>query len=478
MKKDVLIYFISKIVIGLIGIIVLNLYSSMISPEIYGEYSLISSLITAIVSIFIGWIGSSALRYYDEYKNQKIKFFTNVTIYFIIMISVSFITIFICSFIMPSIPVSKYIIYVIFLTIAMSMQEVLEKILRASNKTLIYAMSSIIQSLISIVIFYVLAKFYLLEAESIFLSSIVSRFIFAVISLIAIGFIIKLKKFKLDKNLLKKFISYGIPMIGVWGIGWILHYCDRYIISIYINNYEVGIYDMSCKISENTINLLISSFTLSIFPLLIRDWNTGGKKKIEGKVTEIIKFYNLLILPAIVGLILISDKLYLGIIDKQYMSGKYVIMIISIGTFVNGLNSIINKIWQLNEKTKNIFYIMIVSVITNIVLNIIFIPKYGINAAAATTLASYVISIFITYILVKKDMNIKIEKRSLIKTIISCIIMSAFIIAINHYVTNLFLLFIEILLAVLIYIVSNILLKNITLEDFDFIKGRPTMKSQ
>lgn len=461
MKKDVVIYFISKIIIGIIGLVVLKLYSSMIDPAGYGEYSLVASLVTALISIFIGWIGSSALRYYDEYKDKKILLFTNITFYYIFMLMLCYIILYLCKYLMPTIPIEKYYIFIVFFTMTMSMQEILEKLLRASNKTVVYALASVVQSILSIILFYIIVKYTNLEAESIFISAAMSKAVFVIMSLFTLGYIIKFRGFRIDKKILKKFLNYGIPMIGVWGVGWILHYCDRYIISMYINNYEVGIYDMSCKISENTINLLISSFTLSIFPMLIRDWNKGGKKVIEDKFKTIVKYYNLIILPAVVGLILISDKLYLGIIDPKYASGKLVIIIISIGTFINGLNSILNKIWQLNEKTKNILYILIASVIINLVLNIILIPSMGINAAALTTLISYVFSIVVTYVFVRKEMIIKFDVKSFGKTIISCFVMSVFILIANTIVDSLIGLFIEVILAILIYVVSTLLLKNI-----------------
>ena len=159
MKKDVVIYFISKIIIGIIGLVVLKLYSSMIDPAGYGEYSLIASLVTALISIFIGWIGSSALRYYDEYKDRKIMLFTNVTFYYIFMLMLCYIILYLCKYLMPTIPIEKYYIYIIFFTMTMSMQEILEKLLRASNKTAVYALASVVQSILSIILFYIIVKY-------------------------------------------------------------------------------------------------------------------------------------------------------------------------------------------------------------------------------------------------------------------------------------------------------------------------------
>ena len=79
-KMNMLKYFIAKILIGLLGMICLSLYSKMLKPDIYGIYSLLLGFINVSISIFIGWIGSSALRYYDAYKENKKIFISNLMI--------------------------------------------------------------------------------------------------------------------------------------------------------------------------------------------------------------------------------------------------------------------------------------------------------------------------------------------------------------------------------------------------------------
>ena len=67
-KKDIGLFFIYKIIIGVIGLLLVTFYSSLIDPSDYGDYSLISGFVSALISIFIGWIGSSSLRYYIDYE--------------------------------------------------------------------------------------------------------------------------------------------------------------------------------------------------------------------------------------------------------------------------------------------------------------------------------------------------------------------------------------------------------------------------
>lgn len=463
-KKDVALFFISKIIIGIIGLLLVTFYSSLIDPSEYGDYSLISGFVSALISIFIGWIGSSSLRYYIDYENDKKTFFSNILMYLLIMLLIVCSIIIAISYCSKTIPIKNYIFPTIIYSINYAFFEVFEKIFRATRKTKIYTIAIIIQAVINISLFYIFAKCFSLGARSIFFSDSISRLFFIIVGFICLHVIFNLKIYKPNIPMLKKFLSYGIPMIGVWGVSWLLSYCDRYIIALFYDSYQVGIYDMSYKISESSINVIITSFTLSIFPMLINTWKKQGKRDVERKLTEVIKYYFMLIIPAVFGMILISSKLYLGILDSKYESGRMIIVFVCIGMLFSGLNSILNKIWQLNEKTKNIFYIMLVSVIINIILNLVFIPIYGVIVSAITTLISYLCSTIITYILVKKEVKITIDFKSLIKTLIASGIMVIFLLLFNRIVDNLYMLLIEVAIAATIYLLISVILKNITIK--------------
>ena len=464
-KVDIIIFFISKVIIGFLSLISMTIYSKILTTSEYGNYSLISGLCNALVSIFIGWIGSSALRYYIDYeKEDKEKFFTNIFFYTSLMVLIIILIEIIVGLFSDKIPIRIYLLQTVYLTLGVSFSEVFEKIFRASEKTLKYAISIVLQSIFTVVFVVISLNYFSDGTNAMLLSLSSAKTIFIILALICIGFSFRINKNSFDKKMFKKFLNYGIPMIGVWGVSWLLNYCDRYIIVQYYSSSEVGIYDMSCKLAENSLNLIITSFTLAVYPILIRRWKEYGKKYVENMIKNIINYYLLLIVPATIGLIGISEKLYNGILDPKYLSGRLTIIIICIGLSINGFTAIINKIWQLNEKTKKILYIMIVSVIVNILLNFIFIPKYGITMAAITTLFSYFLSFIVTIILVRKEFTLKIDYISIMKTFVASIIMGLFIALFNNYVNNNLMLLVEIIMAMIIYLIITILLKNIDIK--------------
>ena len=70
---------------------------------------------------------------------------------------------------------------------------------------------------------------------------------------------------------------------------------------------------------------------------------------------------------------------------------------IILSNFVIFIYTIYVNIEHYHKKTRRIAMNTMVAATSNIILNYIFIPKYGMYAAAFTTLISYLISLFIHY---------------------------------------------------------------------------------
>ena len=75
----------------------------------------------------------------------------------------------------------------------------------------------------------------------------------------------------------------------------------------------------------------------------------------------------------------------------QYHEGIFIFPPVMAGVFFIALYNVFGNIEFYYQKTFMIMVASVVAAITNVVLNYIFIPRYGYIAAAYTTLASYIL---------------------------------------------------------------------------------------
>ena len=75
----------------------------------------------------------------------------------------------------------------------------------------------------------------------------------------------------------------------------------------------------------------------------------------------------------------------------EYLSAKYIMPPIAAGVFMISISNIYSNILVYYKKTTYIMYASIIAAVANIILNYLFIGKFGYMAAAYTTLFSYII---------------------------------------------------------------------------------------
>ncbi len=163
---------------------------------------------------------------------------------------------------------------------------------------------------------------------------------------------------------------------------------DQLMIKSFLNNFELGIYSANVKIYDAVI-MIGFTISLSLLPYITKTKNNDKVLK------KIYKYFYYLLFPGVILLVLFSDLVILTLFGSSFVTGFISMKILLISSFFAVFTSLNNKILISCNLEKTILIRSIFALIINIILNIILIPKYGINGAAISTL---VVTIFTAYI--------------------------------------------------------------------------------
>ncbi len=195
------------------------------------------------------------------------------------------------------------------------------------------------------------------------------------------------KDWKFNKGIAKIFFSATFYLMLSAVTGYLLLKIDQVMIKFYLNETQVGLYAVAVKLSE--IWYFIPGLICgSIFPAIIN----AKKTHEEIYLNRLKKLY--LFLTGTALLITIPIALFAPWIIKllygtNYLSSIPILQIYvwsGIGFF---LSAGINKYLMTENYLKSILFYNLLAVTTNIILNIILIPKIGLTGAAWATLISY-----------------------------------------------------------------------------------------
>jgi len=222
--------------------------------------------------------------------------------------------------------------------------------------------------------------------------------------------------FSFDKNLFKYLITSSLP-IGIMFIFSQMSFKeDALMLSILklpssyelSNTESVAIYSLAYKVFE-VLLVLPTFFMNSVYPVLVLDMEKGESilKKTFSKVIHFSLFSGVL-----VGLLgIIFAPLAIRILGGEGFNQSIgVLKILSGGIFIFYLTSPISWLIMTLGYQKYLPWIYFVSFSFNMILNLIFIPKYSFYGASWITIASEFIVLILLLIFARKSWRFRYAK--------------------------------------------------------------------
>lgn len=216
----------------------------------------------------------------------------------------------------------------------------------------------------------------------------------ALIGVVIIRYFFKQAKPKFDAEYTKYAIRYSVPLIPHGISQVILSQFDRIMIKNLIGDAQAGIYSFGYNIFS-ILNVTMNS--------LDNVWGPWFYEKMAAKkYKEIRKVGDKYALGMLLfcGMIMLGTPELVKILGaREYWDAMYSVVPIVIGGYYMFLCTFPSYVEYYYEKTKFVALGTGMAAIVNIVLNLIFIEKYGYLAAAYTTLVTYLLYFVFHYVI-------------------------------------------------------------------------------
>lgn len=236
---------------------------------------------------------------------------------------------------------------------------------------------------------------------------------------------------------------------------------DITLFGIFSTDKSVGIYTLAAKI-YNIVKQILNAVIFVIVPRVAYYLGKNEIEKYNSVLNQTIKGMIVLILPAISGLSSLACDVVLLCGGEDYFIAQKPLRILCIALCFSVLGCFFsNAILIVNQMEKLVLKVTILSAVSNIGLNLFFIPAFDMNGAAITTVIAEFIVLSISFYYSQDKWEFNFSFRFIISCIVGCLLMLLYL----HFIKNIFSgmilrLFVAILGAVLVYGISLILLKN------------------
>lgn len=400
--KDMIKYSPSKIC-GMLGnAIIVPVYTSLLSPEQYGLYSLSIATLSFLCIIFSDWVGLSGLRFFKQHQmtQDMPKYLTTL----VTMLFSNLFLMFLLSFIFRNwfyhqfnIPV-KYLFAILFLIIPVAIRALLFQLLRAQLKSISYTISTILNQLMTIFLSIFFVKFCHMGAVALLLGMGISISLTDLLLIYQSNILSWFKIQKIEWKSVLPIIIYGIPIAATSLSTWIINQSNKFIMNSIHGFSKVGLVGVAYSLTLPLLMTIFSIITVAAIPRIINMYEE--KIDVRPIISRFTGYFVLIALPIITVLSVYSlDFVHIFASNEKFYEAYKLIPYFAFGTFFLAITDYTTLQYHLANKTYIDFIIKLSSGIVGVVLNILLIPKMGLTGVGVATLSAnflyFVLSIII-----------------------------------------------------------------------------------
>ena len=388
--KQSFLTFLNQIAVFLAGFFSLVIISRILGPEGRGVYSLII-LIPGMIMAF-GNLGlGSGNVYFIGSKKHKVQDVVSNSLIFSLILGALLVLVFwgllqmdFFQKIIESNKIPQLYLWLVVLTIPLTLllgffQSVLMGRGEITNYNKINFLREILQLLFVIILLWVLKKG-LLGAV---LSHIVAIILAVLLSVFLVRNITRIR-FGFHKGLVKDSFIYGGKVYLANMMSFLNYRLDMFLIAFFLNPLAVGLYSIAVGIAERLF-IIPGAITTVLYPK-ISSMEDSKANEFTPKIARHTFF--IMVISAIFLLILAQPfiRLFFG---NDFLPAVLPLIILLPAIIAFGVGGVLAADLAGRGKPEFALWGSLIGLVFNVVLNIIFIPKWGISGAAFASTISY-----------------------------------------------------------------------------------------
>ena len=190
-------------------------------------------------------------------------------------------------------------------------------------------------------------------------------------------------------------MTYGVPVALSLILALVLSTTDRFLLAAFLDQASVGLYHAGYSLANRTLDVVFIWLGAAGGPALIAALERGGEKALGSAAREQAALMLLLCVPAAVGLALVAAPLASLMVGAEMAAGAaHVTPWIAASGLLAGLTTYyFHQAFTLGRRTQALLAAMAIPAVANLVLNLILIPRFGLDGALWATVASYALGL-------------------------------------------------------------------------------------
>lgn len=422
MTRDALLFLPAKIVEGLLIIACSSLYTHIFSESTVATFNIINPTVQLLYLILAGWMANATTRYIGEefHQDKGQRLFSTISTIYILICLIIAVT---CGITFSVTRDAAWIGGAV-----MFFSYTCFQILNSALIQLGRVRQSIVFSLLSAVLKVVVA--YALVGGA---SSYPSAFPAIAANTLADGIagigaacalslptLARLRFF--SKPLLKQFLKYGVPLMGVSISVALLNQIDRFFVKGFLGDTPYAYYSSNYSIASGIFTMISVGIMRGVYPAVLRGWRENGQTAAKPLLDAGVRLYLLIALPAVTGLAAIALPLSRFLFASGYDAGAPVIGFTALAMLFMGLTEYANKAYELKQSTLAVLQNSAAAAVVKVLSSIVLIKAFGFVGGALGSVTAFLFYFMITVVRVRQHFLFHIPPLRLARMLLCAIL--------------------------------------------------------
>lgn len=191
------------------------------------------------------------------------------------------------------------------------------------------------------------------------------------------------------KGTLPRMLRYCVPLIPTATFWWITSVSDRYMITAWLGSAANGIYAVSAKL-PTILTVLSSVFMEAWLFSAVTEQQEGTQAHLQFYASVWRTFVAGMVLSAS-GVIAFSRPAVRLLAEEEFFAAWQFVPVLCLAMVFAAFSTFLSSVYVVSKKSTLSFWTALLGAGSNVLLNLLLIPRIGILGAAAATLISYVL---------------------------------------------------------------------------------------
>jgi O-antigen/teichoic acid export membrane protein len=389
-------YLVGRVCVMALGFVSFPLFTRMLNVDQYGLLSLVATVVLSVNAFSKFGMQHALQRFYRERCQAEGGFRRHYSTLFwgaltgaalVAAIYVAAITLMARRLLSP--PLAALLLIAAVLIVVRAVQSMVSNLLLVQGKTITLNVIEFVTKALTIatVCMFLLhwqrtARAYIVGMTAVEIAILAATLPFVFQQrLLALG--------EFDRVFWRDALVFALPMIWTEVGAVVLDTGDRFLVQHYLGPMALGYYAAAYGLAQYAWDLMVIPIGAVFFPVCMDTWVQKGVKETQKLLSNSLRYF---LAPAIWLLCVVflgSRDLIVILASKKYQAAHTLLPILVAGMVAAALPVFFRAGLLIKKKSGSIATITIVSIVFNVVLNIILLPRVGLQGAAIATFAAY-----------------------------------------------------------------------------------------